>query len=113
MSLIWPDQNETAFFKTNLGHPFRVEVNRKGALRNIERGEWRGDKLSFYSAMEEGKEATIVRIADTTGKDDALMKNRPPKVNIQEALAYTAPGIVAYQSALKEGEYMDIPDFDH
>lgn len=154
-----PFWNETAFFKTNKGRPFRVEVNWKGAFRSIERGEWRGDKMSFYSASEEGKDHTIVRIADTAGKDDAgfqhkantteayqtpqwwqtemlpgplrhntghdgshsfithefidaLINNRQPAINIYEALAYTAPGIVAHQSALKNGEYMDIPDFD-
>jgi predicted dehydrogenase len=155
-----PFWNETAFFKTNKGNPFRVEVNWKGALKSIERGEWRGDKMSFFSALEEGKDHTIVRIADNTGKDDAgfqhkaniveayqapmwwqtdllpeplrhnsghdgshsfithefidsLIHNRQPRVNVYEALAYTAPGIVAHQSALKEGEYMDIPNFDN
>jgi hypothetical protein len=33
-------------------------------------------------------------------------------VNIYEALAYTAPGIVAHQSALNNGEYLKIPVFD-
>ena len=155
-----PFWNETAFFKTNKGKPFRVEVNWKGALRNTERGEWRGDKMSFFSSFDEGKDHTIVRVAETTGKDDAgfqhktnvteaypqhnwwqtdllpeplrhnsghdgshcfithefidaLIHNRQPKVNVYEALAYTAPGIVGHQSALKDGEYLDIPDFDH
>lgn len=154
-----PFWNETAFFKTNKGHPFRVEVNWKGALRGVERGEWRGDKMSFYSAHQEGKESTIVRAADAMGQDDAgfqhreatveiyqqpkwwqtdllpkplrhnsghdgshtfithefidaILANRSPEVNIHEALAYTAPGIVAHQSALKGGEYMKVPGFD-
>ena len=155
-----PFWNETAFFKTNKDKPFRVEVNWKGALRNTERAEWRGDKMSFFSCYEEGKDHTIVREADATGKDDAgfqhkvnitepypqpnwwttdllpeplrhnsghdgshsfithefidaLINNRQPKINVYEALAYTAPGIVGHQSALKGGEYLDIPDFDH
>ena len=154
-----PFWNETAFFKTNRGKPFRVEVNWKGALRNTERGEWRGDKMSFFSSFDEGKDHTIIRVADTTGTDDAgfqhktnvveaypqhnwwqtallpeplrhnsghdgshcfithefidaLINNRQPKINIYEALAYTAPGIVGHQSALKNGQYLDIPDFD-
>jgi hypothetical protein len=44
---------------------------------------------------------------------DSLIHNRQPRVNVYEALAYTAPGIVAHQSALKDGEYMDIPNFDN
>lgn len=154
-----PFWNETAFFKTNLGNPFRVEVNWKGALRGVERGEWRGNKMSFYSAYQEGQQHTIVHAADTLGKDDAgfqhkeatvelytqpnwwetdmlpqslrhnsghngshtfithefidaIIQNRSPEVDIFEALAYTVPGIVAHQSALKDGECMKIPGFD-
>ena len=43
---------------------------------------------------------------------DALVKGRQPVVNVREALAYTAPGIVAHQSALKGGMQMKIPSFD-
>ncbi len=43
---------------------------------------------------------------------DALTHDRMPTVNIYEALAYTVPGIIAHQSALKGGEPMDIPSFD-
>lgn len=154
-----PFWNETAFFKTSKGNPFRVEVNWRGALHEVERGEWRGDKMSFFSASQPGEQHTIIHAADTIGRDDAgfkhkqasvekynqpqwwqtdmlpqplrhdsghdgshpfithefidaLINNRSPKVNIYEALAYTAPGIVAHQSALKNGEYMKIPGFD-
>lgn len=154
-----PFWNETAFFKTNKGNPFRVEVNWRGALRGVERGEWRGDKMSFFSALQEGQEHTIIQAADTIGRDDAgfqhreatvqtyqqpqwwqtdmlpqslrhssghdgshtfithefidaIINNRSPEVNIHEALAYTAPGIVAHQSALKDGECMKVPGFD-
>ncbi len=154
-----PFWNETAFFKTNKGNPFRVEVNWKGALQGAERGEWRGDKMSFYYPQTGDKEFTIVKVADKIGHDDAgfqhtanivepykvplwwqtdmlpeplrhnsghegshtfithefidsLVNNRQPEVNIYEALAYTAPGIVAHESALKGGEYLKIPNFD-
>lgn len=43
---------------------------------------------------------------------DALVNNRKPAIDIKEALAYTAPGIVAHQSALKKGEYLKVPSFD-
>lgn len=154
-----PFWNETAFFQTDKNHPFRVEVNWKGALLNSERAEWRGDKMSFFSSQNEASEHTIVRVADTDAKDDggfqikanvtekylqpkwwetdilpeglrhnsghdgshsfithefidSLIHKRQPKVNIYEALAYTAPGIIAHQSALKNGEQMKIPNFD-
>ena len=154
-----PFWNGTAFFKTNKNNPFRVEVNWKGAFRSVERGEWRGEKMSFFSALKEGDEHIIVKAANRAGKDDAgfqytanlvetykqplwwqtdmlpeplrhnsghdgshtfithefidsLIKDRRPEVDVYEALAYTAPGIVAHQSALRNGEYMIIPDFD-
>lgn len=41
----------------------------------------------------------------------ALVEERAPAVDVYEAVAYTAPGIVAHQSALKDGEQLKIPDF--
>ncbi|MEO6000654.1 MAG: Gfo/Idh/MocA family oxidoreductase [Chitinophagaceae bacterium] len=154
-----PFWNETAFFKTDKGNPFRVEVNWKGAFDAAERGEWRGDKMSFYYPQVGSKDFYMVTLTNKSGKDDAgfqltenkvekypetlwwktdmlpeplrhnsghegshtfithefidaLINNRSPLVNIYEALSYTAPGIVAHQSALKNGEYMKIPSFD-
>jgi hypothetical protein len=43
---------------------------------------------------------------------DSIINNRPPAVDIYEALAYTAPGIIAHESALKGGEHLQIPNFD-
>jgi predicted dehydrogenase len=43
---------------------------------------------------------------------DSLVNNRKPAINIYEAVAYTAPGIVAHESALKGGERLTIPSFD-
>jgi predicted dehydrogenase len=42
----------------------------------------------------------------------AILENREPLVNVYEALAMTVPGIVAHQSALKDGESLKIPQFD-
>ncbi len=42
---------------------------------------------------------------------DAVLHQRRPAVDVYEAVAYTAPGIVAHQSALKDGELLKIPDF--
>ena len=42
----------------------------------------------------------------------ALLENRPPMIDIYESLAMTVPGIIAHQSALKDGETLKIPQFD-
>lgn len=42
----------------------------------------------------------------------AILEGRKPAVDVYEAVAYTAPGIVAHQSALAKGKQMRIPTFD-
>lgn len=42
----------------------------------------------------------------------ACLQNRRPTVDIHEALAYTVPGIIAHESALRGGEQLTIPQFD-
>lgn len=42
----------------------------------------------------------------------ALVADREPAVTVYEALAMTAPGLVAHQSALKQGELLTVPSFD-
>jgi hypothetical protein len=39
------------------------------------------------------------------------VEQRKPSVDVYEAVAYTAPGIVAHQSALRNGKQLDIPQF--
>ncbi|MCS6951632.1 MAG: Gfo/Idh/MocA family oxidoreductase [Bryobacterales bacterium] len=41
----------------------------------------------------------------------SIVEDRHPSVNIWEAIAYTLPGIVAHQSALRGGEPMKIRDY--
>jgi predicted dehydrogenase len=41
----------------------------------------------------------------------AIVEDRHPAVNIWEAIAYTLPGLVAHQSALRGGELMKIRDY--
>jgi predicted dehydrogenase len=42
----------------------------------------------------------------------AILEDRLPLVSIYEALAMTVPGIIAHQSALKDGETLKIPQYD-
>jgi len=42
----------------------------------------------------------------------ALLENREPATNVYEALAMTVPGIVAQESARKNGEQLPVPSFD-
>jgi predicted dehydrogenase len=42
---------------------------------------------------------------------DAILRDRKPLVDVNQALAMTASGIVAHQSALKGGELLKIPQY--
>ena len=42
----------------------------------------------------------------------ALVEDRQPVIDIYEALAYTVPGIIAHESALRGGETLKIPQFE-
>jgi hypothetical protein len=43
---------------------------------------------------------------------NALVEDREPVIDLYESLAMTVPGIVAHQSALKDGEQLAVPQFD-
>ena len=43
---------------------------------------------------------------------NALVADREPAVDVYEALAMTAPGIVAHESARRNGEQLPVPSFD-
>ncbi|AWI10496.1 Gfo/Idh/MocA family protein [Ereboglobus luteus] len=150
-----PFWNETALFKTDKGHPFRAEIWWRGAVIETERGEWHGDKMSYYSGYKGQADHRVVATKNQGTEEggfavakpkmervppehwwnllpeamrhetghggshvfithefvDSVINGREPEVNIREALAYTVPGIIAHESALKDGELLKIPVF--
>lgn len=42
----------------------------------------------------------------------SIVEKRKPAVDVYEAVAYTAPGIIAHESSLRGGERLKIPQFD-
>ena len=42
---------------------------------------------------------------------DSIVHERQPRINVWEAVRYCAPGLVAHESALKDGETLKIPDW--
>jgi hypothetical protein len=43
---------------------------------------------------------------------NALVEDREPEIDLYESLAMTVPGIVAHQSAFKDGEQLAVPQFE-
>ncbi len=74
-----PFWNETAFFTTDKGHAFRVDVWWKGPVGGCERGQWFGEKMSFYDPHPNGTGHVIRRPSDVTEKDDAGFERKRPK----------------------------------
>ena len=136
-----PFWNEIAFFQTDKGHSSRMTVGWNIPYPEMERCTWYGTKMSFVMGSGAGQPPTKcfhgsvekIEIAPnfeglpealrhesghggshthlTHEFISALLEGRPPSVDVYEALAYTTPGIVAHQSALRGGESMTIPDF--
>ena len=43
---------------------------------------------------------------------NALVEDREPEIDLYESLAMTVPGIVAHQSAFKDGQQLSVPQFE-
>jgi hypothetical protein len=71
---------------------------------------WKTDMLPEPLRHKSGHEGSHTFI--THEFIDSLVHQRKPTVHVAEALAYTAPGIVAHQSALQGGALLKIPSFD-
>jgi hypothetical protein len=45
------------------------------------------------------------------GHQDAILRNRKPRVDVIDALNMTVPGYYAHLSSMKDGETMKIPQY--
>lgn len=130
-----PFGSETALFRTSEGGTARMIVSWDAAGPGNEAGRNRGE-LGAYLDQYHGTEpvgAEIVTKLNTKKPGlplgmqagghggshayltidfiDAILRNRKPCVDIIKALNTTVSGIVAHQSALKEGELLKIPQY--
>jgi predicted dehydrogenase len=124
-----PFGTEIALFRTSEGGMARMAVSWDTPGAGGEMGRIRGQKGSFYGKYE-GLESKLpntrrpplppgVPAGGHGGSHGYLMdefvtavlQNRKPLVDITMALNLTAAGIVAHQSALKDGELLRIPQF--
>jgi predicted dehydrogenase len=70
---------------------------------------WMSDMLPPSMRHESGHGGSAVFISAEF--INALLEDREPQVDLPLALSITVPGIVAHQSALKNGETMKVPNF--
>jgi len=126
-----PFSDEIALFQTSEGGSFRMCRTRSIRSLGAETGRVFGERGWMDGTTYQGAEKNLPDIdrpplppqvaegghGGSHGRlthefITAIIENREPLVNIYEALAMTVPGIVAHQSALKDGQTLKIPQFD-
>ncbi len=124
-----PFGTEAALFRTSEGGMARMVVSWDTPGFGGEIGRVRGEKGTFYEKYQglEKKLPSLQRPPLPPGMAPgghggshgqltnefitAILQDREPLVNIEWALNLTVSGIVAHQSALKDGELLKIPQF--
>lgn len=136
-----PFSNECAVFITDQGHICRSNVM-WNVWNHGERAQWMGTDCSLFAEGWSGQPFAIrpmegeprmtppdythllpreMRYDTGHGGShpflthefvSAVIEDREPAVDVYEAVAMTAPGIVAHESALRDGEQLPVPSFD-
>jgi predicted dehydrogenase len=124
-----PFGTETALMRTSEGGIARMSVSKDTAGFGSDTGRVRGRKASFHTSYE-GSETKLPATrrpplppgmpagghAGSHGflTDEfvtAILQNRTPWIDVELALKMTVCGIIAHESALKDGERLRIPQF--
>lgn len=134
-----PFLNGMAMFTTDQGHPFRCNVA-WDIHADGERAQWLGRDAALYMPSGGGQPFTYKagpervtempdfspRLPEALRQDTghggshpflthefvtALLEDREPAIDLNLALSFCVPGIVAHQSALQGGKLVDIPVF--
>ena len=97
-----------------------VQVRQADAFRHRERTKearpvdvpeyWKSDMLPEPMRLASGHGGSHTFLSAEF--INALVEGREPVIDVYESLAMTVPGIVAHQSALRNGEQMQVPQFD-
>ncbi|MGD0090438.1 MAG: Gfo/Idh/MocA family oxidoreductase [Planctomycetota bacterium] len=126
-----PFSDEAALFTTSEGGMSRMAVCWGICGAGGERGRVYGEKGSYETDRYRGLAKGLPDLArpplppgvDPGGHGGshghlanefvtAILENREPLIDVYEALAMVVPGILAHQSALKDGETLKIPQFE-
>jgi predicted dehydrogenase len=125
-----PYGTEVALFRTSEGGMSRMVVGWDMPGISGEQGRVYGQKASFVSRYSGKVDITKVNIAKpplppgmpsgghggahgylTDDFINAILLKRQPRVDVACALNTTVPGIIAHQSAMKDGETLKIPQY--
>jgi predicted dehydrogenase len=115
-----------------VGSPGRESFRVYGTRGSFEHGRWcdhdRGEELTAEQMRDPLPQEVVSAWRSALGEDfygghggshaylvhefvDAIAADRTPAINAWQAVRYTAAGAIAHQSALRGGEWMDVPDW--
>lgn len=125
-----PFGTETALFRTSEGGTSRMAVSWDTPGGGGERGRVRGEKGSYdmkYDGLAADNLPGVKRPPLPPGMDPgghggshayltnefvaAILEDRKPLIDIAQSLNMTVAGIVAHQSALKDGQLLKVPQY--
>ncbi len=133
--------NSVALFKTTKGNMAKISEFRYCAATAMVRNAFYGTEMTYLDAEGPGKALVShaphhvqeweqenhynllpPELRKPSGHGGAhthltnefvrsIVEERWPAINVYEAVAFCAPGIVAHESSLKNGAWMKVPDF--
>ena len=99
------------FYMTREGIHRVIWDGRNGKPKELTLPEyWNTDRLPPAMRHESGHGSSHTFL--TAEFVNALIEDREPAIDVYESLAMTVPGIVSHQSALRNGEQMEVPQLD-
>jgi predicted dehydrogenase len=123
-----PFATEVALLRTSEGGMARIVMSWDSHEPGEELGRIRGQRGTMWNGGYQGEEKNLPDISVPALPPQvqpgghggshgqlmnefvtAILENRQPLVDIKMALNLTAPGVIAHQSALKNGELMKVP----
>ncbi len=106
----WFGDQATLYMGVGGVHGDVIHVRGKGPQPAAIPQYWKSDMLPEPMRHASGHGGSAVFISAEFV--NALVEDREPEIDLYESLAMTVPGIVAHQSAFKDGEQLAVPSFD-
>ncbi|MFH1924180.1 MAG: Gfo/Idh/MocA family oxidoreductase [Planctomycetota bacterium] len=106
----WFGDQATLYMPTGGVNQAIERIRSKGAEDWAVPEYWKSDMLPEKMRHASGHGGSAVFISAEF--INALLEEREPECDLYDSLAITVPGIVAHQSSFKDGEQLDVPQFE-
>ncbi len=106
----WFGDRATLYMQVGGVHGNVLHDRKQGARPAPVPEYWKSDMLPKSMRHDSGHGGSAVFISAEF--INALVEDREPAIDLYESLAMTVPGIVAHQSAFKDGQQLAVPQFE-